>query len=60
MVRRTLLAALLALGLAAAACQPTDRDMTPIPNADGRTDAPLNDEAVGPNESQDEIDDEGP
>jgi len=51
---------LLVLASAVAACQPTERDMTPVQNPAGGSGAPLNEEGVGPSESQEPIDDEEP
>ena len=45
------------LALAGVACEPTERDMTPIPDAGGESGAPLFDEAVDPDETMGEIDD---
>lgn len=51
-MRRFILIGLLALGTAA--CERTERDMTPIPAPEG-TDAPLYDEGVDPAESPEEL-----
>jgi hypothetical protein len=55
-MKRLLCAGLLALLVAA--CQPTDRDATSPTLDTVDSGAPL--EGVGPDESQDEIEDEGP
>ena len=44
------------LALAGVACEPGDRDMTPIPEPEG-SGAPLFDDAVDPDETMGEIDD---
>lgn len=44
------------LALAGVACEPADRDMTPIPDPAG-SGAPLFDDAVDPDETMGEIDD---
>lgn len=56
-MRRLTLVGLLTLGLVA--CEPTERDMTPIPDPGG-SGAPLFDEGVRPDETQEDIDPDAP
>ena len=56
--RRFGLAALVATSVGLAACTPAENEGgTPIPSA--ATEAPLNDEAVGPSEEQAPVEDDG-